>query len=184
MNNDKKIEGTGPAMTPEQAAFLLDFQLPTVRSESAITIRVFKAIPEGKDSYRPHANSRSALELVWHIASADLWFLDGFIAGNFAMEDDNMPADFSSSADVAAWYEDEIGPKIDQTAKLPATFWATPLPFFGIYNHPAVTYLQFMLLHTAHHRGQLCMYLRPMGGKVPNIYGGSFDEPMDPSAAK
>jgi uncharacterized damage-inducible protein DinB len=64
-------------------------------------------------------------------------------------------------------------------AKLPAAFWATSLPFFGIYNHPAVLYWHFMMLHTAHHRGQLCAYLRPMGGRVPNIYGGSFDEPME-----
>ena len=34
------------------------------------------------------------------------------------------------------------------------------------------------LLHTIHHRGQLSTYLRPMGGKVPSIYGGSADEPM------
>jgi uncharacterized damage-inducible protein DinB len=26
-----------------------------------------------------------------------------------------------------------------------------------------------------HHRGQLSMYLRPMGAKVPSIYGESFD---------
>jgi uncharacterized damage-inducible protein DinB len=42
-----------------------------------------------------------------------------------------------------------------------------------------VMYLQFMLFHTIHHRGQLAAYLRPMGAKVPNIYGGSFDEPME-----
>ena len=29
-----------------------------------------------------------------------------------------------------------------------------------------------------HHRGQLSAYLRPMGAKVPAIYGGSADEPM------
>jgi len=34
--------------------------------------------------------------------------------------------------------------------------------------------------HTIHHRGQLCAYLRQMGAKVPNIYGGSFDEPFTP----
>jgi uncharacterized damage-inducible protein DinB len=27
-----------------------------------------------------------------------------------------------------------------------------------------------------HHRGQLSVYLRPMGGKVPSIYGPSGDE--------
>ena len=29
-----------------------------------------------------------------------------------------------------------------------------------------------------HHRGQLSTYLRPMGAKVPQIYGPSADEPM------
>jgi uncharacterized damage-inducible protein DinB len=42
---------------------------------------------------------------------------------------------------------------------------------------PAVEYLNMMNLHTAHHRGQLATYLRPMGSKVPAIYGGSADEP-------
>ena len=28
-----------------------------------------------------------------------------------------------------------------------------------------------------HHRGQLTTYLRPMGGKVPSIYGPSADDP-------
>jgi uncharacterized damage-inducible protein DinB len=184
MKGKEQSAEQGSPMTPDQAAFLLAIQLPTVRKESEITARVLKSVPSGHDSYRPHPNSRSTLELVWHIASVDLWFLDGFIAGNFAMEDDSMPADFSNSADVTAWYEEEIGSKLDAVAKLPLEFWATPLPFFGIYDYPAVIYLQFMLLHGSHHRGQLSAYLRPMGGKVPNVYGGSFDEPMESSEKK
>jgi uncharacterized damage-inducible protein DinB len=35
--------------------------------------------------------------------------------------------------------------------------------------------------HTIHHRGQLSQYLRPMGAKVPSIYGQSYD---DAQAAK
>jgi uncharacterized damage-inducible protein DinB len=34
------------------------------------------------------------------------------------------------------------------------------------------------LNHGIHHRGQLMTYLRPMGSKVPSIYGGSADEPF------
>jgi uncharacterized damage-inducible protein DinB len=166
-------------MTPEQALFLLNFYLPAIKKEAETTCRVLRAVPQDKGSYRPHPNSRSALELAWHIASADIWFLDGFVAGKFDMEDDTMPADLSNSGDIAAWYEDSLESKLGKVANLPADFWATPMPFFGIYNFPSVMYLQFMLSHTIHHRGQLCAYLRPMGAKVPNIYGGSFDEPMD-----
>ncbi|MGH9747047.1 MAG: DinB family protein [Candidatus Acidiferrales bacterium] len=171
-------------MTPEQAAFLVQLYVPMIKQESEITLRVLKAVPEGQDSYRPHPNSRSTLELIWHIAGVDLWFLDGFLNGKFEMEDDSMPADFSSSADIVACYEDEFACRLEKVAILPADFWATPLPFFGLYNHPAVMYLQFMLMHSSHHRGQLCAYLRPMGAKVPNIYGGSFDEPMDQADSK
>ena len=45
-------------------------------------------------------------------------------------------------------------------------------------NAPAVTFLNFMNVHAIHHRGQLSAYLRPMGAKVPKIYGGSADEPF------
>ena len=47
----------------------------------------------------------------------------------------------------------------------------------GAFNFPAVIYLSFLIRHQVHHRGQLSVYLRPMGAKVPAIYGGSFDEP-------
>ena len=62
-----------------------------------------------------------------------------------------------------------------QGVRLFATF--KPIPLFGM-EMPAVTYLNFLNLHSSHHRGQLSAYLRPMGAKVPAIYGGSADEPM------
>jgi len=34
------------------------------------------------------------------------------------------------------------------------------------------------LMDEVHHRGQLTIYLRLAGGKVPSIYGPSGDEPM------
>ena len=37
--------------------------------------------------------------------------------------------------------------------------------------------------HSIHHRGQLAAYLRAMGSKVPAIYGGSADEPMQDGVA-
>jgi uncharacterized damage-inducible protein DinB len=53
----------------------------------------------------------------------------------------------------------------------------TPIQFFT-FNLPAAFYLAFLNNHSIHHRGELATYLRPMGSKVPSIYGGSFDEPL------
>ena len=36
--------------------------------------------------------------------------------------------------------------------------------------------LWIALFDVVHHRGQLSTYIRPMGGKVPSIYGPSADE--------
>ena len=44
-----------------------------------------------------------------------------------------------------------------------------------MFQLPAVAFIQLALNHTIHHRGQLSMYLRPMGAKVPAIYGESYD---------
>jgi len=52
---------------------------------------------------------------------------------------------------------------------------AKMVDFRGMFQLPAVGFLQLAMNHSIHHRGQLSMYLRPMGAKVPSIYGESYD---------
>ena len=59
--------------------------------------------------------------------------------------------------------------------KLSGEQLAKIVDFRGVFQMPAVAYLNFSLHHTIHHRGQLSTYLRAMGGKVPAIYGESYD---------
>ena len=171
-------------MTPEQAGFLSSIFLPSIQKEYETTRRVIRAVPVEKDTFQPHPVARTAIELAWHLSSSDIWFLDGFLNSKFEMEDDSMPGDLSDTLDVLALYEEQFEEKFPKVSKLSQEFWATPLTFFEIYHYPAVLYLQFMLNHAIHHRGQLSAYIREMGGKVPSIYGGSFDEPMLPPPAK
>jgi uncharacterized damage-inducible protein DinB len=58
----------------------------------------------------------------------------------------------------------------------------TPIEFAGVFHLPAAFYLAFLNNHSIHHRGELATYLRPMGSKVPSIYGGSYDEPFQAAA--
>jgi len=44
-----------------------------------------------------------------------------------------------------------------------------------VNEQPAGQFLWFILFDAIHHRGQLSTYLRPMGAKVPAIYGPSAD---------
>jgi hypothetical protein len=65
---------------------------------------------------------------------------------------------------------------VEKVKQLGGEQLAKPLSFFGAFNFPAVYYLTFLSQHTIHHLGQLNAYLRPMGAKVPAIYGPSGDE--------
>lgn len=67
-------------MTAENAMFLLHgLYLPTLKAESQITKRVIDAVPADKGEYRPDSVSKSAIELVRHIAAADIRFLNTVI---------------------------------------------------------------------------------------------------------
>ena len=45
-----------------------------------------------------------------------------------------------------------------------------------VSERPLGDFLWFFFFDAIHHRGQLSTYIRPMGGKVPAIYGPSADE--------
>ncbi len=166
-------------MEPDQAAFLLQMGLPQIDEEWEITKKVLLAVPDTALDYRPDPKARTAPELAWHIVSSQIWFLDGIVRGEFAMEEKEKPAHVDSIPEMAEWYELEAPPLMEQLRALPAGKLAEPVSFFGLHNYSAVTYLTFLLVHTVHHRAQLATYLRPMGGTVPSIYGGSADEPFE-----
>jgi uncharacterized damage-inducible protein DinB len=45
-------------------------------------------------------------------------------------------------------------------------------------EQPTSAFIWLFFFDAIHHRGQLSTYIRPMGGKVPPIYGPSGDDPM------
>jgi uncharacterized damage-inducible protein DinB len=55
---------------------------------------------------------------------------------------------------------------------------AKEITFYSFGAVPAAMFLDWHLRHLIHHRGQLTVYLRTMGAKVPQIYGDSADYPM------
>ncbi|MCS7314219.1 MAG: DinB family protein [Bryobacterales bacterium] len=169
-------------MQPAEARLLLSVLVPQLKEEIATTHKVLAAVPPGKEDYRPHPSSKSALELAWHLASSDWWFLDCIVRGEFQAGESGIPNEIRSAADVLAWYDRNVPPMLERLENLTDEELTRPVPFFGLMTWPAVRYLLIMMLHAVHHRGQLSSYLRPMGGKVPAIYGGSADEPMQPPA--
>jgi len=160
-------------MTPEQARFLLDFTLPTLRQETATTAKVIGATPNAHLDYRPSERCMAAGELVWHIASSDVMFLEGILNGAFG-KGPEKPADVTTPEQIAAWYSRNMSAAIEKiSAYTPEE--AARIPD-GFLQAPAAGVISLAIRHSVHHRGQLSSYMRPMGGKVPSIYGPSADE--------
>jgi len=123
------------------------------------------------------------MDLAWHLAGSEAWFLRGLLKAEFELEEPAQPADVKTPQDGITWYENNVPALLTQASALSAETLAARVSFFGMFNYPAVVYLNFAISHTIHHRGQLSTYLRPMGAKVPSIYGGSADEPFEMPAA-
>jgi len=171
-------------MTPDQAVFLRNLYLGTLKNESRTTKSILESVPVDKADYRPDPISKTANELVRHIAVADNRFVETVINGTFDTNPSMIPEDAKTPSEIASWYEQRYAKNFEALAKESGEQLARIVDFRGMFQRPAVTFLMFGLNHTIHHRGQLSSYLRCMGAKVPAIYGESYDSAQAKKAAQ
>jgi uncharacterized damage-inducible protein DinB len=154
-----------------------EYYTACLESERPAFLRVLKAVPPDQSSYRPHPRSTSAGDLVWLLAVElhDACELIDRGEVNYAEKPaPPIPEAIAAYEKHAAALQARLAAvddaKWDGKARLLMNgkpMWETTLGdmLFGF------------LLDAIHHRGQLSSYLRPMGAKVPSIYGPSGDDP-------
>jgi uncharacterized damage-inducible protein DinB len=170
-------------LTPDLAEFWLnDVLLGTLKNEHRTTKKILEAVPAGKSDYRPDPVSKTAMELVRHIAASEMRFLETTIHAEFPSTG-GLPDTIKTPAEVAAWYSETFARNFDKLTQLKGDHLMKITDFRGLFKLPAVAFLQVGMNHSIHHRGQLSSYLRCMGAKVPSIYGESFDDAQARKAA-
>jgi uncharacterized damage-inducible protein DinB len=87
-----------------------------------------------------------------------------------------IPESLRTPAEIAAWYSGEIEKATAELRSISPDELGKMPQFLGTMEMPAVLYLTLAVHHSIHHRGQLTAYIRPMGGKVPSIYGPSYED--------
>jgi uncharacterized damage-inducible protein DinB len=140
--------------------------------ESKTTRKVMSRIPEGSD-YRPDPKSRTAQDIAWQIICEERMIIEALETGKVTWAPPPAPATMKEILDV---YDDLSAGMSERWNALPAERWDGTLDFFG-NESPASPMAWSFLFDIVHHRGQISTYLRPMGAKVPQIYGPSGDEP-------
>lgn len=146
--------------------------------ESGAFDRVMGALPHDQFDYRPHARSQSARELVWTLACESQACSDIIDAGRIDWQH-RPPA--GTPAEIVSSFQRNYAALSKRAAALDEKAWQRKVQFLvegAIMQEPSLgQFLWYLFFDAIHHRGQLSTYIRPMGGKVPSIYGPSGDDP-------
>jgi uncharacterized damage-inducible protein DinB len=154
-----------------------EFFADSFKAEKPKFVKVLQAVPNDKKGYRPHEKCSTAGDIVWLVASewGDACEIVDHGKVNFAVKP--APAKIE---DAVAAFEKNAGELEKRLAKLDDAAWEKNAQFLMdgkvVWEAPIGDMLYGFLFDAIHHRGQLTSYLRPMGAKVPSIYGPSADE--------
>lgn len=161
-----------------------EYYLKTLKTELPIFMRVFKAVettPKDKHSLRHDPKGKSAFELVTQTFAVE--------GSSFVEISKTGKVDFSllfkkpmpkSVKDGSKIFEKKMKETVQIISKMKDEKWekgkAQMLTSKKVEWETSMMDMMWgLLFDLIHHRGQLSTFIRPMGGKVPSIYGPSAD---------
>jgi uncharacterized damage-inducible protein DinB len=145
-------------------------EFPTFKS-------VIAALPLAQFTYRPHERSPSTLDVVWTLANE--------IGACSTMIDTGevhwAPAEAPTANEAVKAFHANYQALNDRVNALGEEQWTRSAKLYMgdtlFMEQPLGYFLWYLFFDAIHHRGQLSTYIRPMGGRVPSIYGPSGDDP-------
>jgi uncharacterized damage-inducible protein DinB len=161
-----------------------DTFLQTFEREYQTTLRVLKAYPSERADLKPSPKSRTAQELAWMLAlnqGVMIPTLDN------KLDPTALPKPPKSWTDVLGAFEAMHRDSVARLERSTEDEWERSIPFTvgpgKVADLRVGDALWFFLHDTIHHRGQLTVYLRIAGGKLPSVYGPTADEPWSGAPA-
>jgi len=146
--------------------------------------RALEQVPEGKYEWKPHEKSMIFGYLANMVATIPLWITMEITQDEL----DVAPADGSKMEQKRMETSDELLKALDKAAagarsafektsdEHLMTSWRLLARGQVVMESPRYEMIQDTINHWAHHRGQMTVYLRLMGAKVPALYGPSADD--------
>jgi hypothetical protein len=168
-----------------------DIFLADLEREAPISRRVLERVPDGKFDWKPAASSMPMGYLAIMVATMPEW-LGMVIQMNeldIAPKDGSkfVPPPLKTSADLVKALDGALEKgrnalKSTNDDHLINTNWrllSSGKVLLDVPRHVQIR--DGVLSHWVHHRGQLTVYLRLLGAKVPSTYGPSGDEKPSPA---
>jgi uncharacterized damage-inducible protein DinB len=133
-------------------------------------------------AFKPHPRSSTVGEIIEHELLSERRFFGEFLGLPEVPANEFLPYDRTPQAFAARMVELSRA-RLQFMAKQDEDWWLAVVPFFDVERERIWIFWR-RVLHTAHHRAQLGVYLRLLNKKVPSIYGPTADvrwEGADPT---
>lgn len=149
------------------------------REEFPKTLKLLRMYPEDKCDLKPSPIIRSAVETLNTFINEEGINLSYAKTGAFDMMNFKWAEPPATMAEGIAKLEALARETDAALERMSEEDFQQPTEFFAIKMTLSAAMLTMLLDHV-HHRGQFTIYSRIAGGKVPQIYGPSADEPWQP----
>jgi len=161
------------ASIPTAGEPLVQHALDTYASETNKVVSVWREFHDDDLAYRPHARASTVGDILKHQLLSERRFFGEFMGAPEPPPADVLPPSItveSASSRLVAL----AVPRLAFLASQNAEWWLESTRFFDVQRTRAWIFWR-RVLHTAHHRTQLTVYLRVMGRPVPATYGPTSD---------
>lgn len=158
---------------PRSRVVLLQHVLDTYASETNKVISVWAAFADSDLGYRPHTSSTSVVDITKHQLLSERRFFAEFLGVPEVPAEQVLPGRLTV-ADLSQRMLELASPRLGFMADRDEEWWRTVVPFFDTRRERIWIFWR-RVLHTAHHRTQLTVYLRLLGKPVPATYGPTAD---------
>ena len=162
-----------PADVPQVSDSALRHRLDVYASELNKVASVWRAFEDGLLGYKPHPRSTSVADIFKHELLSGRRFFGEFLGLPEPDAATVVPAPITVDASIAKLAE-LASARLPRLATEPRTWWDEQVRFFDVERTREWVFWR-RVLHTAHHRTQLTMYLRLLDRPVPPIYGPTAD---------
>ena len=162
---------------------ILKYLTQEFEQEVKSTRNLLQAVPEKDIDYKPSEISWTMGELAQHIATIYYWYVGTLTLDVYDMATDELKrgatndikatlALFESNVEKArvalqSLTEEEL--KKEWTMKVGNRIVLGPL-------ERGIVVRSFLFNHIYHHRGEMIVYLRATGNKVPSLYGPTYED--------
>jgi uncharacterized damage-inducible protein DinB len=162
-------ESAIPPASDLAAQHLLDIYASEVNKVAS----VWRAFDDAVLEFRPHPRSMTVADVFKHELLSARRFFGGFLGLPEPDVEHIVPNPITVEGSVAR-LADLARARLPFLAQASTAWWHTKVPFFDV-ERARVWIFWRRVLHTAHHRTQLTVYLRLLDRAVPPVYGPTAD---------